>query len=278
MAECYNAITMDETESTTPTQPELQDQPTPEAASTPLTAPAPAKVVRRVVRPRPADSTVPMEFLFLMLPIVFALGLGAGWLLWGGGGTPAAATADTGDVTRYNVEEAGNPAIGPEDAVVKIIEFSDYECPYCKRWYDTVKARLLKEYEGKIRFVYRDLPLVSIHPEAQAAAEAANCAGAQDAYWRYHDALFEGKYGLNAAAYTQYATELGLDVNAFNTCVTERHYQSEVSIDASIGQSMGLTGTPIFFINGLKVVGAQPYEVFQQIIDSEIKTAADQNQ
>jgi protein-disulfide isomerase len=267
---------MDEIESTPPPESETPKQPLQSAIETapePVsdTAPAPAKVVRRVARPRPpVDTTVPMEFFLLMLPIVFVLGLGAGWLLWGGSAA-APATANANDVTRYEVVEAGNPAIGPEDAPVKIIEFSDYQCPYCKRWYDTVKARLLADYEGRIRFVYRDLPLSSIHPEAQSAAEAANCAGEQNAYWPYHDALFSAKYGLSPDAYIQYASELGLDVNSFSTCVAERRYQEEVNNDASVGTSMGLNGTPTFFVNGLKVVGSQPYEVFQQIIDNELK-------
>lgn len=271
---------MDENENTLQNEPETEPEPV--VVSTPITSPVaasvPTRVVRRVVRPRPADSTVPTEFLWLILPIVFALGLGTGWLLWAGTKAPAAAVADSGAATRYDVAEADNPAIGPADAPVKIIEFSDYQCPFCKSWYDTVKTRLLADYEGRIRFVYRDLPLSSIHPDAQGAAEAADCAGAQDAYWKYHDALFVRNHGLGAQAYPQYAADLGLDVTAFNACVAERRYKAEVDADANVGINLGLTGTPTFFINGLKLVGAQPYEVFQQIIDSELKTAADKKQ
>jgi protein-disulfide isomerase len=264
---------MDENESTI----EIETASDAESAPASDVSPTSAKIIRRTPRPRPVDSTVPTEFLWLILPIVFVLGLGTGWLLWGGQAMTAA-TADSGAATRFDVAEAGNPAIGPVDAPVTIIEFSDYQCPYCKRWYDTVKTRLLADYEGKIRFVYRDLPLSSIHPEAQGAAEAANCAGAQNAYWQYHDALFGAKYGLGAQVYSLYAADLGLDVDAFNTCVAERRYQSEVNDDASVGVSLGLTGTPTFFINGLKLVGAQPFEVFQQVIDNELKTAAAKNQ
>jgi protein-disulfide isomerase len=223
------------------------------------------RAVRPVRRPRPYQPEVSTGFLWFILPLVFVLGLGTGWLLWGG-----RVPTETADIKRYDVAEAGNPAIGPADAPVKIIEFSDYQCPYCKRWYDTVNARLLADYAGKIRFVYRDLPLSSIHPEAQGAAEAADCAGEQNVYWQYHDALFEGKYGLGAQAYPLYAADLGLDVNVFNTCVAERRYQSEVENDAQVGIGLGLNGTPTFFVNGLKLVGAQPYEVFQQIIDKEL--------
>lgn len=272
---------MDETTESTPQPdplPELEIQPKVEVDTTPLpvATPAPARVIRRVVRPRPVDTTVPTEFLWLMLPIVFLLGLGTGWLLWAG--SKPAAVADSGAATRYDVAEAGNPAIGPANAPVTIIEFSDYQCPYCKNWYDTVKTRLLADYAGRIRFVYRDLPLTSIHPEAQGAAEAANCAGEQNAYWEYHDALFNGKYGLSTQAYPEYAMELGLDVVAFKVCIVERRYQDEVNADANVGISLGLNGTPTFFVNGLKLVGAQPYEVFQQVIDNELKAIAEKEQ
>ncbi len=276
---------MDENETT----PKNELETAPDAATEPKTdpeaiapvveaLPAPARVIRRVARPRPVASTVSTEFLWLMLPIAFALGLGTGWLLWSGRLAPAANAQSAGAATRYEVAEAGNPAIGPEDAPVKIIEFSDYECPFCKRWYDDVKARLLTDYEGRIRFVYRDLPLSNIHPQAQSAAEAANCAAEQKDYWEYHDALFSGKYGLGETAYSKYAADLALNVNDFNLCMLERRYQKEVNDDASVGISLGLTGTPTFFVNGLKLVGAQPYEVFQQVIDNELKIAAEKNQ
>lgn len=265
---------MNENEMNAENKLEVQVEPQLESVPTPP-PPAPSrKTIRRIPRPQPADSTVSTGFLWLVLPIIFALGLGTGWLLWGKvSANPTAA----GEVTRYDVAEAGNPSLGPADAPVTIIEFSDYQCPYCKRWYDTVRARLLADYADKIRFVYRDLPLSSIHPEAQGAAEAANCAGAQDAYWQYHDALFGDKYGFGAQAYTQYATDLGLDVDAFNTCVAERRYKTEVDDDASVGINLGLTGTPTFFVNGLKLVGAQPYEVFQQIIDKELAGETSKN-
>ncbi|MGC1375724.1 MAG: thioredoxin domain-containing protein [Anaerolineales bacterium] len=230
----------------------------------------------RTPRPRPPKPDISAELLWIALPFVFLLGLGTGWVLWAN--RSAAPVADAPDTTRYDVSEAGNPAIGPVGAPVTMIEFGDYQCTYCKHWYDTVHTRLMADYAGKIRFVYRDLPLSTIHPEAQSAAEAADCAGEQGDYWKYHDALFGAKYGLGTQAYTQYATDLGLDVSAFNTCVAERRYQSEVEDDTNFGLSLGLTGTPSFFINGLKVIGSQPYEVFKQVIDKELAAAASKKQ
>lgn len=231
-----------------------------------------APVVKRTRLVRPAKPT--NDFSWWLLPLVFALGLSSGWLLWGRGPAAAAIAGPpgpkTGDAVRYNVTDGGNPSIGPADAPVTIIEFSDFQCPYCKSWYDTVFTRLLADYEGKIRFVYRDIPLTSIHPEAQAAAEAAECADEQGVYWEYHNALFDGKYGLGGPAYMQYATELGMDAGAFEACVAERRYQSEVNADAEFAASLNVRSTPTFFINGLAVIGAQGYEVFKQIIDNEL--------
>ena len=213
-------------------------------------------------------------FRWLALPVVFLLGLGAGWLIWGSGGIPDL-KADTQvnispDVKRYKIPTDGDPSIGPEDAPITIVEFSDYQCPYCVRWYQEVHKRLLEAYKGKIRFVYRDFPLYSIHPEAQAAAEAADCAGEQNAYWQYHDALFSQKNGLGNAAYLQYASELGLDADQFGKCVSERRYKAEVDADFKFATSSGVSSTPTFFVNGLAVIGAQPFEVFQQIIEKEL--------
>ncbi len=224
---------------------------------------------KRSIYPKPPK---PINWsAWLALPIVFLLGLGSGWFIWGSSSAQPATQVEVPEkVTRYDIPVDDDPSIGPADAPITIVEFSDYQCPYCKRWYDSVYSSLLADYKGKIRFVYRDLPLSSLHPDAQSAAEAADCAGEQGAYWPYHDALFGGKYGLGAPAYAQYARELNLDVAAFNTCTAEHRYKDEVDADASFATNRGITSTPVFFINGLYVVGAQPYEVFQQIIDKEL--------
>jgi len=211
--------------------------------------------------------------MWVVLPLVFLIGLGTGWLIWGQAATGTDANTQVTinqNVKRFDVATDGDPSIGPENAPVTIVEFSDYQCPYCVRWYQEVHKRLLDAYQGKIRFVYRDFPLYSIHPEAAAAAEAADCAGEQNAYWQYHDALFGQKNGLGGAAYTHYANDLGLNVDQFGKCLSEHRYKAEVDADFKYASSLGVSSTPTFFINGLAVVGAQPFEVFQQIIDKEL--------
>jgi protein-disulfide isomerase len=250
-------------------EPKYPEQ-NPGESQTPQSANFNSAPVKRIIRrPPPRSNALTM---WITLPLVFLLGLGFGWLLRGQSDTSNANSQVTIDenVKRYDVSMDGDPSQGPENAPVTIIEFSDYQCPYCTKWYDDVYARLMKDYEGKIRFVYRDFPLYSIHPQAQSAAEAANCAGEQGAYYQYHDALFGQKNGLDAQAYSLYASELNLNVEQFNQCVSERRFQAEVEADFKYASSLGVSSTPTFFVNGLAVVGAQPYEVFKQIIDKEL--------
>jgi protein-disulfide isomerase len=162
-----------------------------------------------------------------------------------------------------------DPAIGPPDAPITIIEFSDFQCPYCKRWHNEVYGRLMQEYQGKVRVVFRDFPLSSIHPDAESAAEAADCANEQGAFWEYHDKLFNGDQ-LGQTVYLQYAQELGLDMDKFKTCVDTGRYKSEVAADYDYASNLGVRSTPTFFLNGLPIVGAQPYDVFKQVIEQEL--------
>ncbi len=182
---------------------------------------------------------------------------------------PAPVAAVTPAAQHVTVSTDGDPSIGPADAPITIIEFSDYQCPYCQAWYQQTFEKLMANYPGKILFVYRDLPL-PMHPESTPAAEAANCAGEQDAYWKFHDDLFSGQYQLGRAAYLQYASDLGLDTAAFTTCLDDHHTQAEVEADAADAARIGLTGTPSFVINGQILVGAQPYEQFKAIIDADL--------
>lgn len=214
--------------------------------------------------------------VFMLL--AFGLGLGSGYLAWGRdlarikeqAGYNQAAQDSIPQVVRYDVSLDNNPVFGPEDAPITIIEFSDYQCPYCKRWHVEVWPKIKSAYPNKVRLVYRDFPLMSIHSEAVPAAEAANCAGEQGKYWEYHDLLFEGDLPLGRDAYLAYAKRLGLDAEGFEACLESRRYRNEVENDYSYALALGVNSTPTFFINGIALLGAQPFEVFRQIIDLEL--------
>lgn len=221
------------------------------------------------------------HFYAVVTVLAFSAGVLLGYVVWGLGGTNSQIAAQTGgpvveapvtqqtQFVRYDVPSDGFPSVGPNDAPITIVEFSDYQCPYCRRWHAQVYQPLLAAYPGQIRIVYRNLPLTSIHPDAFAAAEAALCAGDQGAYWQYHEMLFDGD-SLGSNIYTQYAQALGLDMNAFNTCITDHKYKEAIQADSDFAVNLGVSSTPTFFINGLAIVGAQPLSVFKQVIDKEL--------
>jgi len=182
---------------------------------------------------------------------------------------------ETGDgENRINVSVDDDPSIGPADAKVVIVEFSDYTCPACARFANEVESKLLENYGDKIRFVYRDFP---VHGNiAYKAAEAANCAGEQDKYWEFHRILYQNQreWMSNTSMLYSYAEQLGLNVTAFKVCLDSGKYKLEVEKDFQDGMSYGVTGTPTFFINGKKVVGInpnKPYEEFAKLIDQELQ-------
>lgn len=160
---------------------------------------------------------------------------------------------------------------GDVKAPVTIVEFSDYECPFCARFYQQTFSQINEKYikTGKVKFIYRDFPL-SFHPQAQKAAEAAECAGEQGKYYDMHDKLFEKGVAGGVASFKQYAQEIGLDTAKFNTCLDSGQMAAEVKKDMADGAAVGVQGTPGFFVNGVEVSGAQPFEVFQQVIDAAL--------
>lgn len=172
------------------------------------------------------------------------------------------------DPPRVAVSDGGRPSKGPTKAPVQIIEFSDFECPFCFRVNPTV-AQVLGTYGDRIRLVYRHLPLPN-HPNARPAAEAAACANEQGKFWEYHDRLFADQSKLAAADLKKHAADLGLDAGKFNACVETRRFQKDVDADMDAAQLLGVSGTPHFFINGRPLSGAQPLESFKEIIDEEL--------
>jgi len=172
---------------------------------------------------------------------------------------------------RQMVAENGRPARGPANAPIEMIEFSDFQCPFCLKANPTVN-QVLSAYGDRIRFVYRHYPLPN-HPNARPAAEAAQCANEQGKFWPYHDQLFARGGRLSDAELKTAAGEVGLDAAAFDRCVATHKYKADVDADIAAGDEAGVTGTPAFYINGRMLTGAQPFETFKRVIDEELAAA-----
>jgi protein-disulfide isomerase len=245
------------------------------------------------------------QIFTVLLPIVFLIGLGAGYFIWGYGNTGGEVTLDqeevlsrlddieelllggggavAGDpsqtetppldpqeVTRYEIDiYEDDPTQGPKDAPITMIEFSDYECPFCRRFNLETFDQIMTTYEGQVQYIYKDFPL-SFHANARPAALAALCAHEQDAFWDYRDKLFFMELPLGNDSYLQYAEDLNLDMVTFTKCLDEDRYDDRVEADFDFAANLGVSSTPTFFINGIPVIGAQDFEVFQQVIDMEL--------
>ena len=171
---------------------------------------------------------------------------------------------------KIDVGTGGRPERGPKNAAVTIIEFSDYECPFCKKAEESVQ-QVLKAYGDKVRFVYRDFPL-DIHASARPAAEAAHCAQAQGKFWEFHNKLMAAT-DLSPEKIKSLADEVKLDRAKFDECIAKQQFKAEIDKDIADGADVGVTGTPAFFINGRMLSGAEPFEKFKEIIDEELAHA-----
>jgi protein-disulfide isomerase len=247
-------------------------------------------------------------FFVLLFVVAFGIGIGSGYLIWGRASNIVAEASDQVEaaeqptdlpqvqeqagqsaeqppsqeaaeqpqyqipenIQRYDIEEGDNPVWGPTDAPITIIEFSDYECPFCTKWHTEVWPLIQANYGDQVRLVYRDFPLEQLHSNATPAAAAADCAREQEMYWEYNDLLFSGQYRLNEDTFRTLAEELNLDMDAFNECLDSKRYNAEVQSDLDYAVSVGVQSTPTFFVNGLAVVGAQPYDLFEFIIEKEL--------
>ena len=177
-----------------------------------------------------------------------------------------------------------DPMIGNPNAPITMIEFSDFQCPFCKRFHSDTLPLIQTNYidTGKVNFVYRDFPITGIHPNAMPAALASECADDQGKFWEYHDMIFENQNiwkNLNTPdainTFQGYATKLGLDSTEFDLCLSSAKYSQEVNNDLQEGQMYGVTGTPGFFVGNEKIgfttiIGAQPFPVFQKILDEQL--------
>lgn len=162
--------------------------------------------------------------------------------------------------------------LGDPNAPVTIIEFGDYQCPFCKKFFDDTEGKIRDAYikTGKVKMVYRDFPLEQIHPYAFPAALASECARDEEKYWAYHDALFERQAKLSTLDFVALAGELGLDKAKFKQCFDGKKYEGEVRKDYNDGVAAGVTGTPTSFLNGKILQGALPYESFKAAIDTAL--------
>jgi protein-disulfide isomerase len=175
------------------------------------------------------------------------------------------------DVPRTEIEPKG-PSIGPEDAAVTIVEFSDYQCPYCKRA-EPIIQQVLQRYPESVRFVFRHFPLDRIHPQARGAAEAAACADEQGRFWEFHEQLFAEGAKFDESDLEAYAVKAEVEIDGFRTCIQEGRTTALVEEDLQAGRKAGVTGTPAFFVNGIRLTGARPVEEFVELIEQEISSS-----
>src|SRR3989344_1088154 len=180
---------------------------------------------------------------------------------------PASGSQPAAD--RSSLATDDDPSVGPAGAAVVIVEFSDFQCPYCSQDYPVVK-QLIRDYGDRVRFIYRDFPLVDTPPRALPAALAANCAFEQGKFWEMHDKIFENQAALEEADLKRYAIQIGLNSVAFGGCLSSGKYVKEIEDDYNAGIEAGVEATPTFFVNGTLVRGAVPYEALQQLIVAEL--------
>lgn len=172
------------------------------------------------------------------------------------------------------------PALGPDNAKVTIVEFSDFQCPFCEKFVNDAYPQIYDAYikTNKVKFAYRHYPLTSIHPNAQKAHEASECANEQNKFWEYHNLLFKNQTTWSpqpsadaANSFTDYASQLNLNTDQFRSCLDTDKYKENVQKDTTDGDTAGVDGTPTLFINGIRLVGAQPFAKIQALIEQELK-------
>ena len=212
-----------------------------------------------------------------LLVVGLLAGLAVGWLAWHGGDGRGSQPSGSERMNTVEPDERKmvegvdvtlDPVLGPEDAPVTIVEFSDFECPFCARFANNTAPALRRHYGDKIRWIFVNNPLQSIHPRAYDAGLASECAAEQDAFWDFYDAAFSGRYGLSNADLMEIGRDIGVDMEQYRSCYESAEYAEEMAEDIKEGQKFYILGTPTFFINGRRMEGAQPPEAFATVIDS----------
>lgn len=165
---------------------------------------------------------------------------------------------------------SNDPAWGPPDARVTIVGFEDFECPYCREAFPIIR-QVMREYEGELRFVFVDFPLMDIHPNALKAALAAGCAHEQGRFWEFHDKIFTHQEALSPAALRRFAEQVNMSLDSFDRCMAAEQFRSEIEQDISMGQDVGVRGTPTWFINGARIPGVIPVDAWRTIIEAALE-------
>ncbi len=181
---------------------------------------------------------------------------------------------ESSDDEVYDVATEDDPSFGPDGAPLTIVQFADFDCPYCADTAYTVR-RLQGRYPDQIKFIFRDFPITENHPDAQLAAEAAECANEQGKFWEFHDKLYQNQSDQSREVLKRFAVELNMDYNEFVGCLNSGRYRSEVQEDYADGVMAGVYGTPTFFFNGHRVQGAIPDDVFSLIVDAFLTGTAE---
>lgn len=228
------------------------------------------------------SSYAPLLMILLLLAAFFLGRLTAQvQYLQKGATTTTAAIAQAGTTTtpapgqKVNVDPGHLPLLGNKNAKVTVIEFADFQCPFCEQWLKNVEPSLIKDYvnTGKVKFAFRHYAFLG--QESTWAAEASECANEQGKFWDYHDYLYNNQGQENSGTFTKdkligFATTLGLNTDQFSSCLSSDKYAKNVSDDLSAGQKAGVSGTPSTFVDGQIIVGAQPYATLKQMIDAEL--------
>ncbi len=234
-------------------------------------------------RPDSVTLRVNRSALFLVAGLIVGGGIGfvaGAWSVSAATRQLRSAAIETAQPTAANTSEApvselvdidleGRPVLGPGDAPVTIVEYTDYGCPWCAKYAEETYPKLIAAHGDKIRYSVRNFAVATLHPQAPKAAEAAECAADQERFWDYHDLLFQNRTKLDVPSLKVYAAQLNLDGERFDTCLDSGEKTELVNADFQEGLANGVRGTPTFFLNGRRLVGAQPLEVFQALVNRE---------
>lgn len=210
--------------------------------------------------------------MILALLIAFGAGLGVDRFLLNSSpsGEDASRLGPQDEIEQFSpiqIPVDGRAFLGPEDAPITIVEFTDYQCPYCALHSRENLSKILDQYQDQIRYVVLNFPITSIHPGADQAGQAAECAGSQGKFWEYHDMLFQNQGSQDNEGLKGMAREVGLDGDAFDFCLDTGAQSQRVIQDFQEGRNYGVRATPTFFINGRMVVGYLPFNDFKSIVD-----------